>query len=86
MLIRINLYMDIAKKLKWSKKDVHLDKETITVRDVLESLEDLRELVLSNPDDYMILINGINMRLLKGLDTVLPDGAVIDVFPPAGGG
>lgn len=86
MLVRINLYMDMVEKLKWSKKDLFLDKETVTIKDVLEFVNDLKELILSNPEGYMILLNGINIRLLKGLDTVLPDKAVIDIFPPAGGG
>lgn len=86
MLVRINLYMDIVEKLKWSKKDLLLDKEIATIKDVLESVKDLKELILSNPEGYMILLNGINIRLLKGLDTALSDNAVIDVFPPAGGG
>ncbi len=34
----------------------------------------------------MILVNGENVRLLRGLDTGVRAGDVVDLFSPAGGG
>jgi len=86
MRIRINLYMDLAEKLKWSHKELYLEKEKITLRELLNILRELREIVISNPDRFLILVNGINVRFLKDLDTELSDGTIIDIFPPSGGG
>ena len=33
-----------------------------------------------------IFVNGRSIRYLQQLDTVIPDGANIDIFPPVGGG
>ena len=37
-------------------------------------------------ENYIILLNGKNIRLLKGLDTTLQDGDEIAIFPPVAGG
>ncbi|HIQ02967.1 MAG TPA: hypothetical protein EYH40_00945 [Desulfurococcales archaeon] len=34
----------------------------------------------------LILVNGINIRLLKQLKTEVDNGAEIAIFPPGGGG
>ncbi len=47
------------------------------------------QLTLMNGDmlvGLIVLINGRNIRQLEGLETVLSDGAVISLFPPAAGG
>lgn len=33
-----------------------------------------------------IFINGRSIAYLKNLDTLIPEGAKIDIFPPVGGG
>jgi molybdopterin synthase sulfur carrier subunit len=33
-----------------------------------------------------IFLNGRNVRLLDGLDTLIQDGQKLDIFPPVGGG
>lgn len=33
-----------------------------------------------------IFVNGRNIRHLSGMDTVIPEGANVDIFPPVGGG
>ncbi|MCE4601120.1 MAG: MoaD family protein [Desulfurococcales archaeon] len=35
---------------------------------------------------YKVLVNGRDIEFLDGLDTVLRDGDVVDVFPPVAGG
>ena len=37
-------------------------------------------------DHVHIFLNGRNIRLLDGLDTVIQEGQRLDIFPPVGGG
>jgi molybdopterin synthase sulfur carrier subunit len=75
------------------KKEEEIEAETI--RDLLDSLiskygEELRDEVNSDrekiPGYYHILVNGLNINLLKNLDTELKDGYVVSILPPVGGG
>lgn len=87
MRIYINLYMDLARKLGWSRRELVVDRERVRVRDVIEFFEDLRNAVMNSPSSYMILVNGINIMLLNNFDTEISgDTTIIDIFPPAGGG
>jgi len=38
------------------------------------------------PVGLLVLVNGHNIRQLQGLDTILADGDIISLFPPAAGG
>ena len=65
-----------------------------TVRTLLSELtgryKGLSEVMFSAPDtlrDFVnILKNGRNIHFLAGLDTLLDDGDMIALFPPAAGG
>jgi len=35
---------------------------------------------------FLILVNGVNVLHLKGLDTEIKDGDTVVIFPPVGGG
>jgi molybdopterin converting factor small subunit len=78
--------MDLAKKLGWSRKEISIDKEKILLRDILSFLTDLRDIVVGNIDNYIVLVNGVNIKLLKGLETEIVGDTTIDIFPPAAGG
>jgi molybdopterin converting factor small subunit len=78
--------MDLAKKLGWSRKEISIDKEKILLRDILSFFTDLRDIVVGNIDNYIVLVNGVNIKLLKGLETEIVGDTTIDVFPPAAGG
>lgn len=78
--------MDLAKKLGWRRRELFVDKEKITLEDVLLMLEELRNAIIDNIDEYIILVNGVNIKLLNGLRTELVDDTTIDIFPPAAGG
>ena len=86
MKIYVNVYMDLAKKLGWSRKEISIDKDKILLRDILSFLTDLRDIVVGNIDNYIVLVNGVNIKLLKGLETEIVGDTTIDVFPPAAGG
>ena len=38
------------------------------------------------PGYYQIMVNGLNIRAFKNLDTELKDGYVVAILPPVGGG
>jgi molybdopterin converting factor small subunit len=78
--------MDLAKKLGWSRKEISIDKEKILLRDILSVFTDLRDIVVGNIDNYIVLMNGVNIKLLKGLETEIVGDTTIDIFPPAAGG
>jgi molybdopterin converting factor small subunit len=78
--------MDLAKKLGWSRKEISIDKDKILLSDILSFLTDLRDIVVGNIDNYIVLVNGVNIKLLKGLETEIVGDTTIDVFPPAAGG
>ncbi len=78
--------MDLTKKLGWSEKVFVLDREKVNLKELLSLLEDLKSVVLSNLDDYMVLVNGVNIKLLKGIETEICSDSTIDIFPPAAGG
>lgn len=86
MKIYVNVYMDLAKKLGWSRKEISIDKEKILLRDILSVFTDLRDIVVGNIDNYIVLMNGVNIKLLKGLETEIVGDTTIDIFPPAAGG
>ena len=86
MRIYINLYMDLAKKLGWSRREITIDSDRVTLKEILENISELKEMRVSNPDYCIILVNGRNVRSLKNLDTEVVDNVIIDIFPPVGGG
>lgn len=67
---------------------------SITVRDLILALGDalgkhVSEKLLNFWNEYsslLILVNGVNIRLSKGLETTVDDGAEVSIFPPGGGG
>lgn len=86
MRVRITVYMALREKLGWGEKVVELPGESATLREVLERVPELNEVVSSSFDDLLILVNGTNVRLLKGLETLLTGDSEVAIFPPGGGG
>ncbi len=89
MKIKVSVYATLREKLGWKSKEVEV-KENTTVRDVLEKLPDLSGKVLNKSGELVegmvVLLNGLNIKGLEGLNTKVKDGDEIDIFPPAGGG
>ncbi len=83
------IYFTLREKLGWPSKRLRLSGERAMLREVLEVIPELRELLIKdgrlNPD-YRVLIDGRNVVFLGGLEAEVRDGSRIVVFPPAGGG
>lgn len=86
MHININIYMNLAKKLGWRNKELVVNREKATFEEILSMVKDLKDIIINNLDEYIILINGLNIKLLKGLETEISGDVTIDIFPPAAGG
>jgi len=83
----IRVYTALREKLGWSSREVEVAGDRATLAEVLTSVEVLRDLVGERLlQDFIVLVNGRNARLLNGLETELADGDVVDIFPPAAGG
>lgn len=89
----IKVYATLRMKIGQSKIEVKAgpgDKVRDAIREVLERYPVLAPDVMSNDDELVnhvhIFLNGRNVRLLDGLDSVIQDGQRIDMFPPVGGG
>jgi len=87
MKVKVSIFSFLREKLGWREKIVELDCNRATLREVLHRFPDLKEIVVNQkPEDFIILVNGRNIRHLKMLDTELSDGDEVVVFPPGGGG
>ncbi len=87
--IRVNIYMTLREKLGWNTRIVELKSGENRLSNLLEKLPRLaEELEAYREKGYepVILVNGRHHVFLGGLDAVLSDGDVVDVFPPAAGG
>jgi len=78
--------MNLAKKLGWKNKELVVNREKATFEEILSMVKDLKDIIINNLDEYIILINGLNIKLLKGLETEISGDVTIDIFPPAAGG
>ncbi len=75
-----------SEKLGWKSKELIINIEKITFEEILPMVKDLKDIIINNLDEYIILINGLNTKLLKGLETEVSGDVTIDIFPPAAGG
>jgi molybdopterin synthase sulfur carrier subunit len=89
MRVTIHVYAFLKEKTGWESRVVELERECVKLMDILESVPELRNVILAGDDidrNFIVLLNGRNIRLLNGLDTLIADGDRVDIFPPAGGG
>lgn len=86
MKVKVVVYSFLKEKLGWKEKTIEIDRDKTTVGDIISLIPDLKKVICENVDEFLILVNGINIRLLKQLKTEVNDGAEIAIFPPGGGG
>jgi molybdopterin synthase sulfur carrier subunit len=93
LLVRIKLYATLRLKAGQPEIEVRAgpgDTVRDAIRQLLEQHPVLAPNVLSEQgelvDHVQVMLNGRNVRLLDGLDTLLQEGQKLDVFPPIAGG
>ena len=64
-----------------------------TIGDLLDELErhaelkgDVAEGVRGNRSNMVVLLGGLNVQFLRKRETILNEGDVVSILPPAGGG
>ncbi len=88
MHVKLEFFATLREKFG-KELTVELSSDKATLREVLGAVPGLLEEVAENErvkPMYKVLVNGINVEFLKGLDTDVKDGDEIAIFPPAGGG
>lgn len=79
--------MELAVKVGWREKEVHVPGDYSTLRKLLEHVEEFKGFLSEDfTDRFIVLVNGVNARLKGGLEAPISDGDTLDIFPPAGGG
>ena len=88
MKLKIRVYMDLAAKVGWKEREIYVPgSSSCTLRDLLERIEEFKGLLdESFTERFVVLVNGVNVRLRGGLEAMISDGDTLDIFPPAGGG
>ncbi len=86
-MVEVRVYVTLREKLGWKSKVINLRREKMKFSELLDELKDLKGVLEDlGYENFMILLNGRNIRLLDWLDTEVEEGDSIDIFPPAGGG
>ncbi len=70
------------------KKNIVLkiDRPT-TIRELLQHIStELKEYIETHPENSIILVNGVSIYNLKGLDTRIRKGDKVSIMPVVGGG
>ena len=90
MKVKIYVFSFLRDKLGWRQKVIELPQNEATLYEVLSNLPGLKKYVLRDnddvSDDFMILVNGLNVKFTGGSKTIVKDGDEIAIFPPGGGG
>jgi len=91
--MQVKVYATLRVKIGQARIDVKAgpgDTVRDVIREVLERYPVLAPDVMADQDmlvDHVhIFLDGRNVRLLDGLDTVIQAGQKFDIFPPVGGG
>ena len=83
-IIILGFFQDYVgrKKIQLKKLEKH-----ITVREILQQISpELKEYIEKHPENSIILINGVSIYNLRGLETKVRDEDKISIMPVVGGG
>jgi molybdopterin synthase sulfur carrier subunit len=91
MQVRVRIFGDLAKSLG---KEMIVDLPSgSTVEDLIDELGEKSKKLserMSRDDepktDFIVLIGGLNVQFIQRLKTILKEGDVVSLLPPAGGG
>lgn len=91
--MEVRVYATLRLKIGQAKIDVGAgpgDTVRDAIREVLKRYPALAPDVLTDDCELVehvhVFLNGRNVRLLDGLDSVIQEGQRLDIFPPVGGG
>ncbi|MEM2021239.1 MAG: MoaD/ThiS family protein [Zestosphaera sp.] len=88
--VTVEVYASLREKLGWCRKELTMSSPRVLLRDVLESLPDLRKYVIDDAGalrgGFIVLVNGRHVEFTGGLETLLKDNDELAIFPPGGGG
>lgn len=91
--MQVKVYATLRQKVGQAKIDVQAgpgDTVGDAIHEVLDKHPVLAPDVMGDDDKLVdhvhIFLNGRNVKLLDGLDTVIQEGQKLDIFPPVGGG
>ena len=80
MRVRVLIFGELSHHLG---RSLSLKLEEATVRSIISLLS---EGAGRNMEGFMVLVNGRNIGLLRGLETELMDGDLVVLLPPLSGG
>lgn len=91
MKVKIELFATLRELIG---KDTLVIENVSNVRELIESLiemfgMEIKEVLMEgdrSKEFVKILVNGKDIRTLKGMDTELKNGDVVSIFPPVAGG
>lgn len=89
MKVEVVVYLALRSKLGRSSRTVSLPGDKTRLADVLERIPELKRTIVSGGrlhQDFKVLVDGVNISFLGGLDAEVRDGSRLVVFPPVGGG
>jgi molybdopterin synthase sulfur carrier subunit len=91
--MEIKVYVTLRMKTGQARIDVKAgpgDTVREAIHELLEQYPVLAPDVMANDNELVkhvhVFLNGRNVRLLDGLDTIIQEGQRLDIFPPVGGG
>lgn len=91
--MQVKVYATLRLKIGQAKIDLEAgpgDTVRQAIHELLRKYPVLAPDVIADDDELVhhvhIFLNGRNVRLLDGLDTVIQEGQKLDIFPPVGGG
>lgn len=88
MKVRVGIFASLREKLGWSMREVEVE-GPVSLDELLDKIPELKKTVCRGGEldrDFIVLINGVNVRFLGELKAIVRPGDEVSIFPPGGGG